>query len=160
MGPEATQEVLERATQFFIAYYREHMLDHTVPYPGVREALQSLRGRRMGVLTNKVFRLSQRILEGLGLSQYFEFIYGGNSFEKKKPDPIGILTSMRATGAGARQTMMVGDSETDIQTGRNAGVWTCGVTYGIGSHTLESHPPDFLLGNLMELPELLNGSAK
>ena len=65
---------------------------------------------------------------------------------------------MQATGAGVRQTMMVGDSETDVETGRNAGVWTCGVTYGIGSHTLESCPPDFLVGNLMELPGLLNGS--
>jgi len=158
LGPDASPDTLERATQFFIDYYRAHMLDHTAPYPGVREALQSLRGRRMGVLTNKVVKLSQRILEGLEMTQFFEFIYGGNSFEKKKPDPIGIITSMQATGAGVRQTMMVGDSETDVETGRNAGVWTCGVTYGIGSRTLESCPPDFLLGNLMELPGLLNGS--
>ena len=158
LGPDASPGTLERATQIFIDYYRTHMLDHTAPYPGVREALQMLRGRRMGVLTNKVAKLSQQILEGLQLAQFFDFIYGGNSFEKKKPDPVGILTPMQSAGVGARQTMMVGDSETDIQTGRNAGVWTCGVTYGIGSQTLESCPPDFLLANLTELPALLNGA--
>jgi phosphoglycolate phosphatase len=157
MGADAGPQSLEKATQFFINYYRDHLLDHTVPYPGVKEALQALRGR-LGVLTNKDLDLSQRILDGLELAQYFEFVYGGNSFERKKPDPIGILMPMRVAGVEARQTMMVGDAETDIQTGRNAGVWTCGVTYGIGSHTLESCPPDFLVGNLMELPALLNGS--
>lgn len=160
LGPDASPDTLERATQFFMDYYRAHMLDHTVAYPGVREALRLLRGRRMGVLTNKVAKLSQRILEGLEMAQYFDFVYGGDSFEKKKPDPIGILTSMQSTGAEARQTIMVGDSDIDIQTGRNAGVWTCGVTYGIGSHTLESCPPDFLVGNLMELPGLLDGARK
>jgi phosphoglycolate phosphatase len=159
MGPDATEERLEKATKFFIDYYRDHMLDHTVPFPGVRQALESLHGRRMGVLSNKVVKLSRKILEVLGLTQFFEFVYGGDSFDRKKPDPIGIFTPMQSAGLGARQTMMVGDSETDIRTGRNAGVWTCGVTYGIGSRTLNAYPPDFVVGNLMELPTLLNGSA-
>ena len=66
------------------------MLDNTVTYPGVREGLALLEGRQMAVLTNKPVRLSSWILEGLGLAHYFRYVYGGNSFDKKKPDPIGV----------------------------------------------------------------------
>ena len=57
----------------------------------------------------------------------------------------------------ARQTLMVGDSDTDVLTGRNAGVWTCGVTYGFGAHTLQQAFPDLMIDDLRELPPLLNG---
>jgi hypothetical protein len=53
--------------------------------------------------------------------------------------------------------MIVGDSDTDVLTGRNAGVWTCGVTYGFGAHTLADAPPDFVIHDLRELPGLLDG---
>jgi phosphoglycolate phosphatase len=64
---------------------------------------------------------------------------------------------MSDLSAGPRQTMIVGDSDTDVLTGRNAGVWTCGVTYGLAPHTLKTAPPDVLLGDLRQLPPLLNG---
>jgi len=58
------------------------------------------------------------------------------------------------------QTLMVGDSDTDILTGRNAGVWTCGVTYGLGAHTLEKAAPDLVIDDMRELPPLLDGHPK
>lgn len=154
-GAEASEEIIERAATYFLEYYRDHMLDHTVPYAGVREALDDLRPRRMAVLTNKPVNFSRQIIAGLKLDGYFSFVYGGNSFEQKKPDPVGILRLMADTGVPADRTLMIGDSDTDIQTGRNAGVWTCGVTYGIGSHTLQSARPDLLLGDLRELKPAL-----
>jgi len=57
----------------------------------------------------------------------------------------------------ARETLMVGDSDIDVLTGRNAGVWTCGVTYGFGAHTLQTVPPDLVIGDMRELPPLLDG---
>ena len=60
----------------------------------------------------------------------------------------------------AAQTLMVGDSDTDVLTGRNAGVWTCGVTYGFGADTLQKAPPDLLIDDLRELPPLLDGLGK
>ncbi len=155
LGPEASEQTVAEGVEFFLEYYRDHMLDHTVPYPGVREALAALQDRRMAVLTNKPVRFSQAILAGLGLSGYFVQVYGGNSFERKKPDPIGVLTLMREANVAAERTMIVGDSDTDVLTGRNAGVWTCGVTYGLAPQTLETSPPDFLLHDLRELPPLL-----
>ena len=84
-------------------YYREHELDHTTLYPGVKEALDRLRaaGKRMAVLTNKPVRMSRAIVEGLGVGDHFFQVYGGNSFEFKKPNPIGVEALMRETGAGA-----------------------------------------------------------
>ena len=154
---EVAHEAVDRANRFFLNYYWVHKLDHTVAYDGVRGALEALADRKLAVLTNKPVVFSRAILAGLGLTDYFCFVYGGNSFAEKKPDPCGILKLMSDTASCARQTMIVGDSDTDVLTGRNAGIWTCGVTYGLAPQTLVTTPPDVLLGDLRELPRLLNG---
>lgn len=159
LGPNVVPEDVERGTEIFLAHYREHMLDHTVPYPGVREALEELRGHKMAVLTNKPVKFSRLILEGLGMADSFLQIYGGNSFENKKPDPVGIFQLMSDAQEPASQTLMIGDSISDVLAGRNAGVWTCGVSYGFGAPTLEEAPPDVMIGDLRELPRLLNGKV-
>lgn len=159
LGEAYSDENVKKAVEMFLKYYGEHMLDNTVPYPGVREALDSLGPRPMAVLTNKPVVFSRRMLQGLGLARHFAYIYGGNSFEQKKPDPIGVHKLMEDMNAAAESTLIVGDSDTDVLTGQNAGIWTCGVTYGIGSQSLEETPPDLLLGDLRELPPLLNGTG-
>ncbi len=156
LGEKASEEEVAQSVEFFLEYYRDHMLDHTVTYPGVREALEELKPRPMAVLTNKPVKFSQAILAGLGLSPYFMRVYGGNSFATKKPDPLGIFTLMREAGVEADFTMMVGDSDTDVLTGKNAGAWTCGVTYGLAPETLKTSPPDLLLDDLRKLPKLLD----
>jgi phosphoglycolate phosphatase len=152
-----SEEAVEKGTRFFLDYYWLHKLDHTVVYKGVREALEELKDRKLTVLTNKPVVFSRAILAGLGLTDYFSFVYGGNSFAQKKPDPAGVLRLMSDAGTGPQETMIVGDSDTDILTGRNAGVWTCGVTYGLAPQTLETSPPDLLVGDLRELVPLLDG---
>ncbi len=154
-GGTIGDETIEQCTRIFLDYYWEHKLDNTVAYPGVVEALADLEGFRMAVLTNKPVRFSIAILEGLGIARRFEFIYGGNSFEHKKPDPAGLLKIMKDTASAPGQTLMVGDSDTDMLTGRNGGVWTCGVTYGLAPQTLIETPPDVLLGDLRDLPPLV-----
>lgn len=157
LGTLATSENVERGLEFFLTFYREHMLDHTVPYPGVAEALEKLSGHKMAVLTNKPVNFSREMLTQLGFAPYFAYIYGGNSFPQKKPDPMGLNKLMADLGTSARETLMVGDSDTDILTGRNAGIWTCAVTYGFGAHTLDKVPPDLLIDDMRELPALLDG---
>jgi len=159
LGDLAAEANVEKGLDFFLEYYRLHMLDHTGLYPGVREALDALRGRKLAVLTNKPVRFSTEMLSRLGVAPHFSFIYGGNSFPQKKPDPIGIRTLMKDLGASPHETLMVGDSDTDVLTGRNAGAWTCGVTYGFGAHTLQDQPPDLLLADLRQLPPLLRGET-
>src|SRR6202795_1758803 len=158
LGEGATEEDCLRGLEFFIKYYAVHKLDHTSLYPGVREALAALAGMPMAVLTNKPVGASRGILQGLGLAEIFRIIYGGNSFERKKPDPMGVETILREFGAAPAQVMFVGDSEIDVQTARNAGTWICGVTYGFGSPRLSEFPPDVLVDNLTELLPHLSGA--
>jgi len=159
MGAEATPENVEQATEIFLKYYSEHMLDNTGTYPGVREALAELDGRKMAILTNKPVHFSRDLLEGLGLAELFLQIYGGNSFETKKPDPLGLNRLMEENEVPADRTLMIGDSISDVMAGRNAGVWTCGVNYGFGAPTLDEAPPDIRIDDLRELPKLLNGKS-
>jgi phosphoglycolate phosphatase len=159
LGERATESECEKGLAHFLAYYREHMLDNTVTYPGVREGLDQLKGKAMAVLTNKPVRFSEEILKGLGLSRYFQFVYGGNSFERKKPDPMGVEILLRDFAAPPHDAMMVGDSDVDIRTARNSGIWACGVSYGLGTESLRAHPPDIMLDSLEELPARLNGNT-
>lgn len=147
LGQEASEETVREALDYFLSYYDDHKLDCTRAYPGIPEALDELHrdGVEMAVLTNKPVRISSRILYGLGLSKYFARIYGGNSFEQKKPDPIGVDTLLAELGVPRERAMMVGDSAVDIRTARNAGVKVCGVTYGFQPETFESDPPDMMV---------------
>jgi phosphoglycolate phosphatase len=159
LGPGAAATECEQGLAHFLAYYREHMLDNTVTYPGVREGLAALDGLPMAVLTNKPVRFSEAIVQGLGLSKYFRFVYGGNSFQTKKPDPYGMEVLLREFALAPQEAMIVGDSEVDVLTARNAGTWVCGVTYGLGLERLAEYPPDLLLESLEELPRHLNGNT-
>ena len=159
LGPNATEADAATGLAYFLSYYRQHMLDNTVPYPGVQEGLKLLDGRLMAVLTNKPVRFSTWILEGLGLSRYFRYVYGGNSFEKKKPDPMGVKVLLRDLQVAPRETMMVGDSDVDVQTARNSGIWACGVSYGLGTEGMQAAPPDLMVDSLVELDNHLNHPA-
>lgn len=153
LGPGATDPQVEAALLFFLAYYNDHMIDHTVLYPGVRETLDRLlaAGVKMTVLTNKPVRMSRAIVEALDMGAHFRRVYGGNSFDQKKPHPVGIETLRAECDATRDRTMMVGDSGVDIRTARNAQVKACGVTYGFQPETLAANPPDLLVDRLEEL---------
>jgi phosphoglycolate phosphatase len=157
LGEHCTEEERQRALDFFLRYYEAHKMDTTCAYPGVAETLQKLAGMQMAVLTNKPVRISVRILDAMGLSKYFRAIYGGNSFETKKPDPLGARTILRELGAEPRETLLVGDSEVDVQTARNAGTLAAAVNYGFGVHDRGAHPADIYLEQFGELASLLGG---
>ena len=159
LGPGATDEEAAAGLEHFLWYYRVHMLDNTLPYPGVREALERLKDVPMAILTNKPVRFSEGILTGLDLARYFRYVYGGNSFETKKPDPFGMNLLLRDFGVAPHEAMLVGDSDVDVKTARNAGAWACGVTYGFGLASLRACPPDIMLDNLESLPGQLSAPA-
>ncbi len=163
LGGEAVEEtVVRRGLEFFLAYYRAHKLDHTTVYEGIREALTALQqsgngaARRMAVLSNKPVGPSRAIIDALGLGPFFTQVYGGNSFATKKPDPEGVRRLLEENGAQPEEAAIIGDSHVDIETGRNAGLWTIGVTYGFAAHTLDDPRPDILLDSPRELGELFS----
>jgi phosphoglycolate phosphatase len=154
LGDGSSDEERQRALEFFLEYYNLHKTDTTRPYPGVAETLAQLSGVPMAVLTNKPVRISGRILDALGLSAYFRSIYGGNSFAAKKPDPTGALTILRELGASADEALMVGDSEVDVQTARNAGMRAAIVNYGFGVYDRHAYSADFYLDRFSQLTTL------
>jgi len=141
------EEFIEDALVFFLEFYREHKLDFTYVYDGVKEALEKLeaRGLAMSVLSNKPVNPSRIIANTLGLGGFFKSIYGGNSFETKKPDPMGVNTLLREHGVAPNEAVIIGDSSIDMQTGRNAGIWSCGCTYGLSPETLVGTPGDVMV---------------
>jgi len=155
LGDGATEAERERALKFFLAYYENHKMDSTCAYARVPEALEQLAAFPMAILTNKPVRISVRILEALGLAKYFRSVYGGNSFETKKPDPLGAKTILCEFGAVPGETMLIGDSEVDVQTARNAGTLAATVNYGFGAHDRATHPADVYLDRLTDLVPLL-----
>lgn len=150
LGPEASEDQVAHSLKYFIDYYRDHAMDDTTLYPGVRDALDRLHagGVQLAILTNKPVRISESIMNALELTPMLFRVYGGNSFDQKKPNPIGIDTLRREAGIDAHQTWMVGDSIVDMQTARNAGVYSCGVTYGLQPETLGVCPPDLLVDRM------------
>jgi phosphoglycolate phosphatase len=166
LGGDAADEALVRkGLEFFLSYYRAHKLDHTTVYPGIAEALAAIQGsangvpRKMAVLSNKPVSPSRAIVEELGLGPFFSHVYGGNSFPSKKPDPEGVRKLLAESGAGPGQAAIVGDSHVDVRTGRNAGLWTIGVTYGFAAHTFADEPPDVLVDSPHELAAVFSRSV-
>jgi phosphoglycolate phosphatase len=155
------ESLLASALEYFRAYYRVHKLDHTTVYDGILDALSRVahtsngEPRIMAVLSNKPVNPSRDIVQALGLGNFFVRVYGGNSFSTKKPDPLGAQTILQETGVVADQALIIGDSSVDVLTGRNAGLWTCGVTYGFAPQSLQEVPPDVLMENPRELAEVL-----
>jgi phosphoglycolate phosphatase len=159
LGDPKHEADVKEALEYFLTYYRAHKLDHTHLYEGVREMLiaagnSSGMCRPMAVLSNKPVVPSRAIVEALGLAEFFIHVYGGNSFPTKKPDPHGVNSILRETKTRPGDALMIGDSSIDVITGRNAGLWTCGVTYGFAPHTLCEAPPDVVVDSPQELAQL------
>ncbi len=160
LGDSSDETLFQSALEYFLGYYRIHKLDHTRVYEGIPQVLTRLATpsngmqRQMAILSNKPVNPSRDIVRALGLGDFFVRIYGGNSFTTKKPDPLGVQTILEETGVPASESVMIGDSSVDVLTGRNAGLWTCGVAYGFAPHTLEETPPDVLVESPRELGDL------
>jgi phosphoglycolate phosphatase len=135
----------------FLEEYRGRMLDTTRLYPGVEAALDALAAKTLAVLTNKPGDLSRAILEGLGVASRFARVYGGDDLPERKPQPSGLLRILEEAGTAASEAVLVGDSDIDVLTGRAAGVFTVGVSYGFAPHSLETTPPDLMIDDLGQL---------
>ncbi len=145
-------KTLEKGSKIYRDYYARHMLDSSRLYPGAREVLDYFKERKQAVITNKPNPFSYELLKALGASDYFFEIIPGNSGHPKKPDPGAISHLMKAQKAGPAETLFIGDSLIDIETGRNAGVETVVLTHGFGTpDELQSAAPAAIFENFGEL---------
>jgi phosphoglycolate phosphatase len=135
---------LDAALERFLAFYDERLLATTVPYDGMTALLEDVKSRaRLAVLTNKPIAPSERILRALGLREFFDDVLGGDSDFGRKPNPDGLFALMDRAGASPGETLMVGDSVTDLRTARAAGTAACVARYGFGYAQM---PPGELQG--------------
>lgn len=164
LGDPEDEFFFKEALDFFLAYYRVHKLDHTHVYDGIKETLTSISRQqtslKMAVLSNKPVNPSRAIVKALGLSEFFVSVYGGNSFETKKPDPLGAQVLLKENQVKPDETILIGDSSIDMLTARNAGLWSCGVTYGFAPQTLAIADPDVTIDHPHELAELFAAGTK
>ncbi len=127
-------------------------------YPGVRDVLHlfSDHGMPMACLTNKPLGFAQALLKDKALNNYFEHVFGGDSFERKKPDPLPILKTCEALGSTVARTLMVGDSSNDAQAAHAAGCPVVLVTYGYNhGRPVQETPAAAWLDSLAQLPAWL-----
>jgi phosphoglycolate phosphatase len=141
-------EIVAEALVPYRAHYEAHCTDHARLYPGMKEWLDCLasRGKLTAVLTNKPEGATRTLLSALGVADSFAVIAGPEAYGALKPDPAGLRAIMAKLGVPNELTAMVGDSSVDIETGRNAGVLTCGITGGLGDEAaLRASGPDIII---------------
>jgi phosphoglycolate phosphatase len=152
---EPTQ--LDELVTMFVKEYRACATDRTRPYPNVVETLVNVRELDipMGVCTNKPEALSRQILDGLGLSGYFQSVIGGDTTSKRKPDPLPLLTCIQELDSKPGTSLMIGDSIHDVHAAHAAGVFVGVVPWGYRSTPVEDMGADFIIKDLTSLPSLL-----
>ncbi len=148
------QDSSEEAIERFLDHYSRHLLDNTKPYPQIKETLSKLKGYKKAVISNKREMLCRQVLEGLGLSVFFDIILGSDSVSGKKPSPIPVFEVLKRLGISRDETIMTGDSNFDIEAGKAAGIKTIAVTYGYRSKELLKDA-DFMIDSFEELLPLL-----
>jgi phosphoglycolate phosphatase len=149
---EESGERFDRAIEVFRRHYMDHLLDSTLPYPGMEEVLDHYQGKKKAVVTNKPIHYTERILKGLGLDTRFDLIVGGENGLPLKPAPDMILYVVDRLNILKDRCVMIGDGMNDILASRTAGVRVCAVGYGLGdSDELREAKPDFFCDTPGEL---------
>ena len=145
----------KEALELFGWYYYQHLLDHTRLYAHVGETLDHFQGKKKAVATNKTLNFTLKILEGLKIRSHFEMILGGDSTEQIKPNPEPLKKILNALQVRPDRAVMVGDSVGDVLAGKQAGMVTCALTYGLGKREdLIQANPDYLADDIWDLTEI------
>ena len=143
---------IEIAVSLFQKHYNHHLLDQTKLYPNGRKVVEHFSNKKNTILSNKPVVFIEKILGAINFLSPFDSILGGDSLSEQKPNPIGLQFLMKKYNCPAEKVLMIGDNAIDVETGKRAGVITCGVTYGLGNpNLLRDSKPNFLIDNLSDL---------
>ena len=126
------QKLFENALNIFLKFYAQNLCVKTYLYPNVKETLEQLKkkGYTMVIVTNKPANFVAPILKGLKIDEFFEFYLGGDSLERRKPDPMPLLYVCEKFNITVNECVMIGDSKNDIISANSAKIESVGVTYG------------------------------
>jgi phosphoglycolate phosphatase len=153
-----SQALYEAAWDAYQHHYRVINGRHAALYPGVAEGLDFLcsRGIRLACLTNKPGEFARALLQDKGLARYFDLVFGGDAFERKKPDPLPLVRTCEALGSAPGRTLVIGDSSNDAQAARGAGCPVLLVTYGYNhGEPVRAVDADGFLVSLAEVRRLI-----
>jgi phosphoglycolate phosphatase len=139
----------------FLGYYSEHLIDNSKEYPYIKETLENLTGCKKAVISNKREDLSKKLLEELGLSEYFDLIIGSDTAGERKPSPVPVLYVVAKLGLSPEESVIVGDSNYDMEAGKRAGVRTIAVTYGYRPRE-NLIGADYIIDDIRELVPLVH----
>ncbi len=137
----------------FIEFYGKNIAVGSRPFPGAIEYLKRLAdaGIKLGLCTNKPQGLTETLTDALDLTRYFDVIAGGDRFAARKPDPLHVTGTLELLGATAKETLFIGDSETDLKAARAAGVPIALVSFGYSRDPVDSLSPDAVIDSFEDL---------
>jgi phosphoglycolate phosphatase len=138
----------------FLEHYSAHLIDNTTVYPKVKETLEGLKDYKKAVISNKRESLSIKILNDLDLLKYFDLVLGSDSTPEKKPSPVPVRYVMERLNVSEKESIIVGDSNFDIEAGKAAGLKTIAVTYGYRPLELLKNA-DYMINSFDEIIECL-----
>ncbi len=148
---------IDNAVRLFRQHYANHLMDNSRFYPDCRETIDFFSAKKQAICSNKPEDFVRKILASLDCLAPFPSIIGGDSFKTRKPDPEGLNHLLTRYDLSPDEVVMVGDSAVDIETGKNANVHTCAVTYGMGDlKAIQSLKPDWIIDGIAELKKIVN----
>ena len=142
------EKLLDKAVNIFREYYFSNPAVYTKLYTGIEELLKNLKekNKNIAVITNKYEDISWEIIKKLGIEDYIDILVGGDTLPEKKPSPMPVIYTLEKLNKN--KAVMIGDSETDIKAGKEAGIETCLVLYGFGKKDVAlSYSPDYIVEN-------------
>lgn len=156
---EKTEVNVLRVRQKFVPYYDLHNADKSIPYPGIPKLLVSLQERdiQLAVASNKYQSAAEKLITHYFPAIHFVAVFGQREGVLPKPDPTVVYDILKKAGVAHDHTLYVGDSGVDMETAINAGVTSCGVTWGFRPRTeLEAFHPDYIVERAEEIVEIVN----
>jgi len=151
-GPGLTDEGVE----IFSEYYMRHAADEAKLYPHVKETLRYFKDKHKFILTNRFARFADITLKSFDIRKHFEGILGGDDENCKKPSACILNNMFQKLNIDRDKAMIVGDMTIDVETGHNAGIKTCCVTYGLGKiEEIQSAKPDYIIDDIIELERII-----
>lgn len=155
---EPDEALFQKALPIFEELYRENTSKRSCLYPGVKEALDFLRTTnvRLGCVTNKAAQFTLPLLKDLGISDYFELVVCGDTLPKKKPDPLPLLHAAEKLGATPSESLMLGDSQSDVKAARAAGFNIVCMSYGYNhGEDIRNYNPDAVVDSMDEIKSVV-----
>jgi phosphoglycolate phosphatase len=146
------EELYNQAKEIFEVRYAQNVTKTSKLYPNVKNILEYYKNKKLYVITNRQKNMADITLEHLGIMKYFKEVFGGDSPELIKPSPNTINMALGKESVSRDSCMIVGDMDVDIYAGKNAGIATCAVSYGLGKKDdLVKAKPDYLIDEICQL---------